>query len=193
MCSTPSMEITPQPRSTKAPKGSRWVTTAGRTIPGRPWESRRSRARRWARRRERRGCPSGPPLGSSTKKETGRPTRERIAMSRVVPSAMPRAVSARGMNPRPQFPRETVRLCSASQSRAVPSRTRCCSIARRSPSGVEQAARSRWYTGAGPRVEKSVSRRPYPFKIRVSLYTPLYAPDRFELTGKGWRIYNKLC
>ncbi len=98
MFSMPIMEGTPQPMSTKAPKGSRWVTRTGRTCPGERLSSRAAWASSWARRRERMGqrWPSRSSR-ASTVKHTGRPTRERMAMSRVEPSAMPRAVSVRGM------------------------------------------------------------------------------------------------
>lgn len=100
IASIPIMEVTPQPISTKAPKGSRWVTTAGITWPGESWASMASRAFCCASRRDsvRRTVP---PVSSTavTTKQTGLPTRERMAISRVVPSVMPRAASARGMRP----------------------------------------------------------------------------------------------
>ena len=96
--SIPMRDTTPHPTSTKAPKPSRWVTVAGRTVPG-GQPSSSARASSWARRRERvswGGAPSATPV---TVKEMGFPTRERMAISRAVPSRMPRAASSRGMVP----------------------------------------------------------------------------------------------
>ena len=82
--SIPMRDTTPHPTSTKAPKPSRWVTVAGRTVPG-GQRSSSARASSWARRRERvswGGAPSATPV---TVKEMGFPTRERMAISRAVP------------------------------------------------------------------------------------------------------------
>ena len=140
MFSMPIREGTPQPMSTKAPKGSRWVTTAGMIMPGRSPASMASRAARWARRRESRGrrAPSAS-SSPSTVKQTGLPTRERMAISRVVPSAMPRAASSRGITP-VKGPTDTSRLWPSSHSWATPSRTVFSSMARRSVPAEAQAA-----------------------------------------------------
>ena len=122
----PTMDTTPQPTSTKAPKGARWVTVAGRTVPA-GQASRASRARSWARRRERvrrKGASSTP----VTTQAVGLPTRERMEISRAVPSRMPRAASSRGMVP-VKAPRRTTRSWVGVQRTARPSTTVCRAMA----------------------------------------------------------------
>lgn len=144
--SIPMRDTTPHPTSTKAPKPSRWVTVAGRTVPG-GQRSSSARASSWARRRERvswGGAPSATPV---TVKEMGFPTRERMAISRAVPSRMPRAASSRGMVP-VKGPRFTSRSWPGVHRTARPSSTVSCSIAWRREERVSQAA---WFSGVWSR------------------------------------------
>ena len=66
--------VTPQPRSTNAPNFSRWVTRAGRTVPGGAFSSSHAMACSWA-------------------------ARERMAMSRSAPLIEGWIASSRGMVP----------------------------------------------------------------------------------------------
>lgn len=119
--SIPMRDTTPHPTSTKAPKPSRWVTVAGRTVPAGSGAVLPEPAP-WARRRERvswGGAPSATPV---TVKEMGFPTRERMAISRAVPSRMPRAASSRGMVP-VKGPRFTSRSWPGVHRTARPSST----------------------------------------------------------------------
>ena len=112
MASIGSSATTPQPTSANAPNGSRCVTRAGITSPG----VRRLRKARLhsscAARRESRAvvAPFSSLKKPCTRKHTGLFTRERIAISRAVPSRIPTAPSSRGISPF-MHPRSIIRLC----------------------------------------------------------------------------------
>ena len=103
----------------------------------------------------------------STRKHTGLPTRERMAMSRTVPSATPTAVSSRGITPM-KGPRATVRSCSGEQERAMPSRIWSRSRAESSPDREEQAA---WFSGVSRRLPSGRKRLSIPI---IPFYGPVF-------------------
>ncbi len=135
----------PQPMSAKAPKLSRWVTRASITSPGLSLEIRSSRHFCWAARRERTAVtvPSSFFSKPVTRKQTGRLTLDRMAMSRTVPSRIPSAPSARGMTPF-MPPKSTQRLCVLSQTTARASRIRPSRQASFSEEKFCRAARFSW-------------------------------------------------
>ena len=85
---------------------ARLVTAAGRISPGWRSEKMAARASSCARRRDNNASPQEE--NSMTRKLTAFPTLDKIAISRVEPSAMPRAVSFLGIRP-VQQPRSTNR------------------------------------------------------------------------------------
>ena len=68
MYSMGSMATMPQPMSRKAPKDSRWVTTAATTDPGHRCSRKKSMARSWTARRER--IARGAPFSSACRADT---------------------------------------------------------------------------------------------------------------------------
>ena len=136
-----SSETMPQPMSANTPKGSMWVMRAFITSPGERRRTNSSRHFSWAARRESRAVirPYSSRVKSSTKKHTGRFTRERMAMSRTVPSLMPRAPSSRGMSPRMNF-KSTIKLCLESHITALASRIFPSRMASAKEAGVWRAA-----------------------------------------------------
>ena len=136
-----SRETMPQPMSAKTPKGSMWVTLASITSPGESLRTNSSRHFSWAARRESSAVmrPYSSRIKSCTKKHTGRFTRERMAISRTLPSLMPIAPSSRGIRPRINF-RSTIRLCLESHMMALASKMVWSRIASAREAGVCSAA-----------------------------------------------------
>ena len=140
--SMPMSDGTPQPTSTNAPNGSKWVTRAAVTSPGRSVPSSQSCARCCAMVRDSQTV--GGSVRSSmsvTTKQVGLPTRDNIAISRVSPSATPSAQHTRGMMPC-AMPRSNSRSCAAVHRCAAASRMRPSDCARRSASSEENACRT---------------------------------------------------
>ena len=140
--SMPMSDGTPQPASTNAPNGSRCVTRAGITSPGRRESSSRSCAFCWTMVRDSHAV-GGSVLSSIsvTTKQVGLPTRDRMAISRVSPSATPSAQDTRGRMPC-AMPRSNSRSCAAVHRCATASRMRPSSCACRSAPSVENACRT---------------------------------------------------
>ena len=113
----------PQPISKKAPKGSKWVTLAGKTSPGVKRERYSVLQRSWAFLLEQItvGFPRASKSIRSTQKATCFPVRAMRAISRKRPSRMPNAPSSLGMIPR-MPKRSKIRSWEALQETATASK-----------------------------------------------------------------------
>ena len=172
MFSSGMREVKPHPRSTKAPKLSRWVTRAGITSPGALCSRSHAMACSWARRRERtgRGLPPPSTERSVMVKQVGFPTRERTAMSRSAPLTAGWTASRRGITPSCP-PKRTKRSRRPSQRTARPSSTVWWSMASRSWSRVSRS----WERGRAPSGKYSFLRKRYTvlsFLFDRTVYAP---------------------
>ena len=102
---------------------------------------------------------------------TGRPTRERMATSRTVPSATPAAASSRGITP-VKGPRATTRSWAGVQRRAVPSTMVPRSMAAASPSAPASRRRLAAVSSSRPSGRYLCSKAILPFQLCMVHYMP---------------------